>query len=34
MGLDQQFDLQFELIDPLPEERVERVYNIDKTIIE
>ncbi|XP_063379753.1 activating signal cointegrator 1 complex subunit 3 [Cydia fagiglandana] len=35
MGLDQQYDLQFEIIDPLPEERVEKVYNtIDKTIIE
>ncbi|XP_073959709.1 activating signal cointegrator 1 complex subunit obelus [Choristoneura fumiferana] len=35
LGLDQQFDLQFELVDPLPQERVDRVYdNIDKTIIE
>ncbi|XP_061729195.1 activating signal cointegrator 1 complex subunit 3 isoform X1 [Cydia pomonella] len=35
MGLDQQYDLQFEIMDPLPEERVENVYNtIEKTIIE
>lgn len=34
MGLDQQYDLQIELIDPLPTENIERVYNIDKTIIE
>ncbi|KAH9644006.1 hypothetical protein HF086_004267 [Spodoptera exigua] len=34
MGLDQQYDLQIELIDPLPSENIDRVYNIDKTIIE
>lgn len=34
MGLDQQYDLQLEIIDPLPQENVEREYNIDKTIYE
>lgn len=35
MGLDQQYELQLEVIDPLPTENVERVYdNIDKTIYE
>ncbi|KAJ8709095.1 hypothetical protein PYW07_008921 [Mythimna separata] len=35
MGLDQQYDLQFEILDPLPPENVDRIYdNIDKTIIE
>ncbi|XP_060805871.1 activating signal cointegrator 1 complex subunit 3 [Amyelois transitella] len=34
MGLDQQYDLQFELLDPLPSENVERVYDVDKTITE
>ncbi|KAJ0172310.1 hypothetical protein K1T71_012283 [Dendrolimus kikuchii] len=35
MGLDQQYDLQFELMDSLPPENVDRVYDgIDKTIIE
>ncbi|XP_053615369.1 activating signal cointegrator 1 complex subunit 3 [Plodia interpunctella] len=34
MGLDQQYDLQFELMEPLPRENVDRVYNEDKTIIE
>lgn len=34
LGLDQQYDLQIELMDPVPEENVEKVYNMDKTIIE
>ncbi|KAL0868583.1 hypothetical protein ABMA27_008049 [Loxostege sticticalis] len=35
MGLDQQYDLQFEIMDPLPQENMERVYdNIDKTLLE
>lgn len=35
MGLDQQYDLQIEVMDPLPAENVDRVYNnLDKTIIE
>lgn len=33
--LDQQFDLQFEIMDPLPQENVDMVYDaIQKTIIE
>lgn len=35
MGLDQQYDLQFDIIGPLPTETVDRVYDtIDKVIIE
>ncbi|CAH2095219.1 unnamed protein product [Euphydryas editha] len=35
LGLDQQYDLQFELIDPLPAETVDKVYDTtDKVIIE
>lgn len=34
MGLDQQYDLQFDIIDPLPNENIEEVYIPDKTIIE
>lgn len=35
MGLDQQYNLQFELIDPLPAEKVEKIYDTtDKVIIE
>lgn len=35
MGLDQQYDLQFELMDPLPPENLERGYDgLDKTVIE
>ncbi|XP_038207200.1 activating signal cointegrator 1 complex subunit 3 [Zerene cesonia] len=35
MGLDQQYDLQFEIIDPLPEETVDKVYDtIDKVLLE
>lgn len=32
MGLDQQYDLQFEIVDPLPPEKVSTVYDtVDKT---
>ncbi|CAF4841730.1 unnamed protein product [Pieris macdunnoughi] len=34
LGLDQQYDLQFEIIDPLPPETVEKVYEPEKVIIE
>nr|XP_026497272.1 activating signal cointegrator 1 complex subunit 3 isoform X1 [Vanessa tameamea]XP_026497273.1 activating signal cointegrator 1 complex subunit 3 isoform X1 [Vanessa tameamea]XP_026497274.1 activating signal cointegrator 1 complex subunit 3 isoform X2 [Vanessa tameamea] len=35
LGLDQQYDLQFEVIDPLPAETVEKVYDtMDKVIME
>ncbi|CAH0402336.1 unnamed protein product [Chilo suppressalis] len=35
MGLDQQYDLQFEIFDPLPQEKVERIYDTtDKILIE
>ncbi|XP_059051963.1 activating signal cointegrator 1 complex subunit 3 [Achroia grisella] len=35
MGLDQQYDLQLEVIDPLPVEKVDNIYNtFDKTVLE
>ncbi|KAG6462956.1 hypothetical protein O3G_MSEX013556 [Manduca sexta] len=35
MGLDQQYDLQIEVMDPLPQENVDKVYyTMDKTLIE
>lgn len=35
MGLDQQYDLQFEIIDAMPSENVDKVYDtIEKTLIE
>ncbi|KAJ2954701.1 hypothetical protein O0L34_g3002 [Tuta absoluta] len=35
MGLDQQYDLQLEVIDPLPTEKVEHVYDtVHKTLLE
>ncbi|XP_041983109.1 activating signal cointegrator 1 complex subunit 3 isoform X1 [Aricia agestis] len=34
MGLDQQYDLQFEVVEPLPEEKVDRVYDVEKVITE
>ncbi|KAI5644855.1 sec63 brl domain-containing protein [Phthorimaea operculella] len=35
MGLDQQYDLQLEVIDPLPTEKVEQVYDtVHKTLLE
>ncbi|KAL4717222.1 hypothetical protein ACJJTC_017109 [Scirpophaga incertulas] len=34
MGLDQQYNLQFEIMDPLPQENVDKVYDtIDKTLL-
>lgn len=34
LGLDQQYDVQVEVIDPMPADNEERVFTMDKTLIE